>query len=368
VRRSGYADEMLLVPLLALLAAAPAQRLVVVDVDAPDMMMGLAGQVTRAVLTEAATQKFVVTSPDDLRKALPTRQYETLRKCGGKPACVAQALDGQPNIGRVVVGQLNRDEKNYLLRLWLIDVPTLTVVADVDRAVLIAARRLQKDLDEAVPRLLRGEREARGSLTLESNRADAQIFVNGEFVGVPPVTLTLKPGKYEVKLERKKYLSVTRLLAVEANQKATERIVLLLRPGEVADEDEPSLVKKAPGGAAATSTAGLVLSAPTWISLITTVAAGGTSLYFAFTSRAQEQHLLAGFDATAGVYSGFRTEAVAAQQNALIANVLFGVTGAAFVATVIFFVRDVLSMSQSTVTVAPALTGNGGGLVVGGRF
>ncbi len=361
---------MTLVPLLALLAAAPAQRLVVVDVDAPDMMMGLAGQVTRAVLTEAAAQKFVVTSPEDLRKALPSRQYETLRKCGGKPACVAQALEGQPTIGRVVLGQLTRDEKNYLLRLWLIDVPTLAVVADVDRAVLIAARRFQKDLDEAVPRLLRGEREARGTLTIESNRPDAQITINGEFVGVPPVTLTLKPGKYEVKLERKKYLSVTRLLAVEANQTSTERIVLLLRPGEVADDDEPLGVKKAAPGspAVAASAPGLVLSPPTWIALVATVAAGATSMYFGFTARAQEQHLLAGFDATAGVYTGFRTEAVAAQQNALIANVLFGVTGAAFVTTVILFVRDVLNMSHPAVSVAPVLNGSGGGLVVGGQF
>jgi hypothetical protein len=66
--------------------------------------------------------------------------------------------------------------------------------------------------------LLRGEREARGTLSLTVNLADAQVSVNGEFMGTPPLTLNLKPGKYEVKVERHKYLGIRRLLGVEANQ------------------------------------------------------------------------------------------------------------------------------------------------------
>ncbi len=373
---------MLLVSLLALVATAPAPAkgaaatsavpdLAIVDVESPDMLMGLAGQVTRSLVAAAAAQKLTTIGPDELRKSLDERQYETLRKCGDKPACVAQVLEGHA-VNRVVLGQFSRDEKNYLVRLWLIDVKNLKVVADVDRAVLIAARRLQKDLDEAVPRLLRGEREARGTLVIESNLADAQISVNGEFVGTPPQSIVRRPGKYEIKLERRKYLSVTRLVNVEAEREVHERIVLLLKPGEIPDDQEmPALVKKPASPAAPASTPGLVLSPGTWISIVATAAAGGTSLYFGLTARSQEKALLDGYDATTHVYQGTRAQALSAQQNALVANVLFGVTGAAFVSAVIFFIHDVVSqpVSQPAVTVAPAFDpARGAGLVLEGHF
>lgn len=371
---------MLLVPLLALVAAAPAPPrtapaptvpdLAIVDVDSPDMLLGLAGQVTRTIVASAAAQKLTTIGPDDLRRSLDEKQYETLRKCGDNPACVAQVLDGHA-VSRVVLGQFRRDDKNYLVRLWLIDVKNLKVIADVDRAVLIAARRLQKDLDEAIPRLLRGEREARGTLVIESNLADAQVSVNGEFVGTPPQTITRKPGKYEIKLERKKYLSVTRLVNIEPDREVHDRIVLLLKPGEIPDDQEmPALVKKPAPGTAPAAAPGLVLSAGTWISLGATVAGGGALLYFGLTERAQEKALLDGYDATTHVYAGTRAQALAAQQNALVTNVLFGVTGAALLSTIIFFIHDVVSqpVSQPAVTVAPVFGPGATGLVMAGHF
>jgi hypothetical protein len=344
------------IPLVALLAATPG-RLAITDIDAPDMMLGLAGQVTRSLVAEAKNQGLVFVPPEELRSTLLPKRLEELRKCGGQPACVAQVLDGA-GFSRAVVGTLGRDEKNYLLKLWLVDLETLKIVAGVDRAILIAARRLQKDLDEAIPRLLRGEQEAKGTLVVESNITDAQVSVNGEPVGTPPATLSLKPGKYEVRLERKKYLPVTRLIGVEAGKETKERVVLLLKPGEVADEPLASVTHNgsAPGA--------LRIGVPAWIALGAAVVAGGVGLYFGLTEQRLERSLRDGLDATTGVYAGTRRQALDAQLSALGADISFAVAGAALITSVVLIILD--STSAPAVSVAPAVNASSLGLTLGG--
>lgn len=353
---------------LAVLAAAPGatlpvERVAIAEVWAPDTLMALAGQVTRELQAEAERQKFTVVGPDELRKALGAKHYDELRKCGSSAPCVAQALDGQ-GFTRAVVGRFDRDERNYLLKLYFVDVKGLSVIADVDRSILIAARRFQKDLDEAIPRMLRGEKEARGTVTIESNIADAQISLNGEFVGNPGIKLTLKPGKYEVKIERKKYLPVTRLVGVEANVDAVETIQLLLKPGEFAD------IPKVASGSKQTDSsgpsAGVHFRPATWVVGAVSLVTAGLGLYFGLTARSQDQALLDGFKEATSVYAGTRKDALAAQQNALLANISFGVAGAALVTTVILAILD--GVSQPAVTVAPTVSPSGAGLTFGGQF
>ncbi len=348
--------------LLALVAAA-SPRLAVVDVDAPDLMMGLGAQVTRAVVTEARAQGPDVLGPEQLRAKLDERQYAQLKKCGGNVACVAQALEGL-GVDRAVVGRLSRDERHYLLQLWLVDLKGLTVVADVDRRILIAARRFEKDVAQAVPPLLRGEREARGTLVVHCTVADAQVSVDGEFMGTPPLTLTLKPGKYEVKVERKKYLSVTRLVAVEAGQQTLEQVKLLLKPGEVPDEQVVPTLAKQPRVEA--SPAPVSISAFTWVAGGATLAAAGTALGFGLLAQSQARALADGFSPATGVYQGTRAEALAQNQSALVANVAFVVTGVAAAATVVAVVLD--ATRAPAVQVTPVVTPNGAGVSVGGTF
>lgn len=344
------------------LAAAP--KVAIVDVDAPDLMMGLGAQVTRALVAEAEVQHLEHLPPDALRKQLDAKKYEALRQCRGRAACVAQGLEGL-GLDRAVVGSLNRDEKNYLLRLWLIDLKTLEVIADVDRHVLIAARRFQKDVEQAVPPLLRGEKEARGTLVIEANLADASIFLNGEFLGAPPLTHVLRPGKHEVKLERKKYLPITRLVDVEPNKELKVFFKLLLIPGQIPDEQVmPALPKKKGDDAAAEP---LTLSALTWVLGGAAVAAGAVGLGFGVTARTQERDLLAGYDEATDTYAATRLAALEQNRNALIANVSFGVAGAALVGAVISGIVDGTGPAP-TVQVTPAVSSTGGGVLVGGSF
>ena len=345
----------------AVVAASP--KTAIVDVDAPELMMGLGAQVTRAIVAEAQAQKLDVVLPDDVRAKMDSHHYDTLKKCGGNVACAAQELSSL-GVRRAVLGKLTRDERNYILKIWLLDLQGLTVIADVDRSILIAARRFQKDVEQAVPPLLRGEREARGTLVIEANLADAQISVNGDFAGAPPLKLTLKPGKYEVKAERKKYLPITRLVAVEANQETKLEFKLLLIPGQIPDEQiVPALTKKIDDTKVEQP---LQLSALTWILGASTLVAAGTGITFGVISRSQEKALRDGYDMEKDLYQGTRAQALDQNRNALVANVAFGVAGAALVGTVISGIVD--GKRSSAVQVAPAVSANGAGVTVGGNF
>lgn len=350
--------------LLALVAAAPGETLAVVETESADALVGLAGQVTNALLEEAKAQKYSVLGPDELRKKLDDKKANELRKCGGKVVCAAQLLQGL-GAKKAVLGTLGKDDKNYLLKLWLVDLDTLQVIADVDRPILIAARRFQKDVQQAVPPLLRGEREARGTLVIDSTVKNTQVSMNGEFIGVAPVTLTLRPGKYEVKLERPKYLPITRLMPVEANQETKETFKLLLIPGAIPDEDVvPPLGKPGEGPPAGQP---IAVSARTWILGGATVVALGAGAFFGFTSRAIDQRLQDGYTAATGTYQGTRADALLARQDAFTANVALGVGVAGLAASIISLVLDA-NASAAPVQVAPAPAPGGGGFVIGGHF
>lgn len=349
-----------LVVVATLTTATP--KLAILDVDAPDLMMGLGAQVTRALITEAQAQKLDPMLPEELRAKMDARRYEALKKCGGNVACASQELESL-GVKRAVLGKLTRDERHYVLKLWLLDISGLSVIADVDRSILIAARRFQKDVEQAVPGLLRGEREARGTLVVEANLADAQLTLDGEPSGPPPLNLTLKPGKYEVKVERKKYLPITRLVAVEANQETRLKLKLLLIPGEIPDDQlVPALTRKKEGP----EPQPLQLSALTWILGSATVVAAGTGLTFGLIARGQESALRAGYDSQTQVYQGTRAQALEQNRNALVANVAFGVAGAALVGTIVSGIID--GNRPPPVQLAPALSPTAAGLTLGGSF
>ena len=361
VRRVWCAPVMLPVLVVVATVTAAGPKLAIIDVDAPELMMGLGAQVTRAIVTEAQAQKLDVMLPEQVREKMDARRYESLKKCGGKVACVAQELESL-GVKRAVLGQLTRDERNYLLKLWLIDVTGMTVLADVDRSILIAARRFQKDVEQAVPPLLRGEREARGTLEVQVNLTDAQITLNGELAGTPPLKLTLKPGKYEVKVERKKYLPITRLVAVEANQATRVELKLLLMPGQVADDQIiPTLTRKPEDSTAPP----LQLSALTWLLGGAALAAGGSGLTFGLIARGQERTLREGYDPEKNLYQGTRAQALEQNRNALVANVAFGLAGGALIGAVI---SGIVDGTRAPVQVTPTVSPGAAGVTLGGSF
>jgi hypothetical protein len=266
---------------------------------------------------------------------------------------------------RAVVGSLNRDEKSYLLRLFLIDLQAREVISTVERSILIASRRLIPDASEAIPPLLKGEREAKGTLKVTTNVAEAAVTVNGEPAGVAPVTLQLKPGKHTVRLEKRSYLPVERLVTVEANQTAEEEFRLLLAPGERPPEELEPRVAKAPAAAPQDSGA-LRVPAVAWAGYVAALGAGGGAIYFGSRAQRADALLKSNYDANAGVYHQPRTLALEGRRDALVANVLFGVAGVALGTAVTFTILE--NTQPAPVQVTPAPTPGGAALLFHGRF
>ncbi len=343
------------------ITAAPAGKIALVDLDTS--MVGMASQVTQALTDAASREKLVIVPADELRAKLGPKRYQELVKCSGKPACVSQALTDLPDITRAVSGSLAVDEKHYVLRLSLIDLQSLSIVAEVDRSILIASRRFQRDIKELAGPLLRGEREAHGTLIVKTNARDAQVTVNGEFIGVAPVTLQLKPGKHEVKVERPKYLPVTRLVDLEPNQTFTADIRMILKPGEKVEEDVPALVAKT-GGA---GDGAFSLRPPTIIAAGAAIIAFGVGTVFGIQSQSGDKQLLSGYNKLTDTYAGKRIDAIAVHDNATIANVSFAVSGAALIVTGVLLFFDIRA-ANAPLEVAPVASPTGAGVLIGGHF
>ena len=98
------------------------------------------------------------------------------------------------------------------------------------------------------------------------------------------------------------------------------------------------------------------------------MAAGGLGLGFGIVARKQEDGLRSGYDAATQTYAGTRKTALEQNRNALIADVSFGVAGAAAISAVVVGIVSASSAAKPTVTVAPMTGPSGGGLSVGGAF
>ncbi|HZN91343.1 MAG TPA: PEGA domain-containing protein, partial [Myxococcales bacterium] len=225
---------------------------------------------------------------------------------------------------RAVLGTLRRDEKNYLVQLWLLDLKGGKVIAEVDRAILIASRRLVQDVTDAVPPLLRGEGERFGKLTITSPVKGAEVMLNGEPLGRTPVSTQLKPGRYEIQVTKKNHMAVQRLVDVNAGQTTVEEVRLILLPGMRAEPEAVASAGDKAGGEAAPS-----LPWTAWLAFGTSAVAAGTGGYLGIQARNIEGRLQLGKDPVTGVYAGTRAEALAGRNNAVAANVFYGVALAA---------------------------------------
>ncbi|MFL5321271.1 MAG: PEGA domain-containing protein [Myxococcaceae bacterium] len=337
------------------LVSSPAlaqKRLAVIEMLTPPTMTGLGAQVTQNVITTAEKQGYTVNAPEKVRTQLGDKQYQELQQCNGKPACVSAKMQGVV-ADRVVVGSLDRDEKNYLVKLWLIDLTTGELISDVDRSILIASRRLSQDVNDAVPGLLRGEKEARGKKRITADTKGVSITIDGEPMGKTPQLVELKPGKHELKAEKKAFYPVERYITVAAGETTDEELRMVKIPGQVAeDEVVPALPQ--PEVAQATKPSGGIPDAAIGLGGAALVLAGG-GLGFALDAQKA-------IDAQGDAYKNTRQYT---DDKALTTGLFIGAGAAALGAVIVGLVVD----GDHPVQAAPATTpGGGGGVVLSGKF
>jgi len=342
-------------------AAAPAKGLAVLAVNAPSDMQGLAAQLTQQVLDAAQAQGTKVVTPRDLETFLGPKENLALGHCGPAPECLSPLLAGIP-AARVVVGTLARDQSHYLVHFWLISLSPPGTLAEVDRAILIASRRLQSDVAAALPALLRGEQEAKGTLTLDSNVPGAEVSLDGEPWGRTPVTRMLKPGKHEVHIAHVGYYPVDRWVTVEAGKTTRDLVRLVAVPGAEAVAVAP------PETSAPTAAGGFRVPVAGWVALGVGLAAGTAGAVLAVSAHNNENQLLAGYNPVRDSYQGFRSQAVTGQNQATWANVCFGIAGAGLLTWGVLTWIASSAPAEPRASVGVGVGAHGATVSVAGRF
>ncbi len=342
-------------------AAAPSKGLAVVEVNAPSSMQGLAAQLTRQVLDAAQAQRMKVVAPDELDTFLGPKDIAALKQCGPAAGCLSALLANLP-VNRVVVGTLARDQSHYLVHFWLISLTPPGTVAEVDRAILIASRRLQADVAGALPALLRGEQEVKGTLVLDSTVPEAAASLDGEPLGKTPLTRLLKPGKHEVHVSHPGYYPVDRLVTVEAGQTTHEVVRLVAIPGT-----EPLPLPPAETSTPVAS-GGFRVPIAGWVALGVGVAAGAAGTVLAVAAQNNQNQLLAGYNPAHNTYQGFRSQALTGQNQATWANVCFGIAGAGLVTWGVLSWIASSAPAESHTSVGVGVGAHGAALSLTGSF
>ena len=175
-------------------------RLAVAALDAPADLRFTGKKVGEAVAAEAAgTGIFQVSGPDAVERKLGFEAGAALVRCGDDVRCLAERA-APLGVDRVVGGYLLRTATSYRVALVHVDVRAGTLVARVDRLVPIASRRLEADVTDATPAMLRGEPDGAARLTVLTDEPGVTVAIDGVTVGTTPVKRILKPGRHEVRV------------------------------------------------------------------------------------------------------------------------------------------------------------------------
>lgn len=301
-------------------------RLAIVPLSAPSSLGGIADKLSLDIFEVASRDRgLAVVAPWDVTRTLGSEPLKNLQACGGRPECIAPWASSL-SANRVVVGTLDRNENSYLVKLFLVDLRSKAIVSTVDRSILIAARRLQADLAAALPGFLAGHAEGTGKVSITTSRPDATVVLDGEVTGQTPVTLEAKPGKHILKVTKEGFLAIDRFVDVTEGKVSEVALLLTPIPGTVVTDDAPLKVKSSSPGERSSR-----IPTGTWISGGAAVVAAGAGAYFAVT--ASSLHTRAG---AGPVYDITRNEALSGKRDALLANICFGVAGAAAVTAVVF--------------------------------
>jgi PEGA domain len=343
-------------------AAAPVQGLAVVEVTAPPMMQGLASQMTRQILEAAKAQGLKVVPPEEVETFLGAKNMAALKDCGPSAGCVSARLSDLP-ANRAVIGTLSRDQTHYLVHLWLISLNPPGQVTEIERAILIASRRLQPDVAAALPAFLRGEQEAKGTLVLESSVAQADVTVDGEPAGKTPLTRVLKPGKHELRVSHVGFYPVERLVSVEPGQTTHDMVRLVAIPGvELPPLPPPQTAEPV------ASSGGFRVPVGGWVALGVGAAAAGAGILLGVASHNNETQLQAGYNPARNSYQGFRSQALTGQSQATWANVCFAVAGAGLVTWGIFTWVASTSPAEGHASLGVGASPQGATLSLSGSF
>ncbi len=332
-------------------ALARKPSLAIVGVDGPPYMVGLTDEISR-LAAQAARQAYRVEGVEKVRSALGDVALERLTACGPDAACRAAIL-APLEVDRALGGTLSQSETSYVVNLWLLDVPGKKVVAQLNRSILIASRRLEADLTEALPRMLAGKVEGGGEIVVRAEPSASMVSVDDSPVGGgAEVHRAVEPGKHRVVIEAEGYLTTEHWVQVASDQvvRLNEKLIPVNGHMPEAQEKETAAAKRE--GSAEEKHGGFSLPVGTWVTLAASAAAFGTGLYFGVEAN-NFDHQAGQFDAN-GVDQGLtRAQAVQGQTDGQVANYLFLGAGVVLVAAIVIAIVTPSGSPQGAPAAAP---------------
>ncbi len=311
-------------------AAAQKRPVAIMGIDSPPYLSGLADEIARIAMQAARKHRRVI-PPDRARAALGEDAIAKLAACGDV-ACregVLQPLGAVDALG----GNLSQNETSYVVDLWLIDVAGRRPVAQISRSILIASRRLEQDMAEAIPAMLAGRGEENGEVAVHVLPPAALVTIDDTPVGGgSDVRRSLEPGKHRIVIQADGYLTSERWIQLAPGQVVRLDERLVPTSGHMAEaETAPAAAAKPASQEGAHS---FRVPVATWVTLGMSAAALGTGLYFGLTASGID-HQAGKFDAN-GVDQGLtRLQAVQGRTDAAVANYLFVGAGAVLVAAIV---------------------------------
>jgi hypothetical protein len=336
-------------PPTALPVAPPplADRVAIAELASPPAMLGMAGKLGKLV-TDEATKAGTTIDALAVGKALGAQKAKELAGCGADSICVAMhgsALGAK----KIVTGQLDKTGDAYTVKLWLHDLTVRRVAATLDRKVLIASRRFERDVQEALPAFLAGKADADATLSIEVEGGvdDAKISVDGAPAVPAPLAWSGAPGKHKVRVTRDGYYPVERFFEATTGVNPKLSVKLLVEAGK---EPPPSAKKDA--AVAANEGGGLDVPTGSWIAGGVGAGALLGGVVFGAMASGLESDATEGPD---GVLAITRQDAQDGGTYALTANVLFGVAALGVGAGVALFLLD--DDAPATASLSPTTDG-----------
>lgn len=335
-------------------AKAPlADKVAIAELASPPAMLGMAGKLGKLVTDEAGKSGATVDALA-VGKALGAEKAKELAGCGSDSICVA-LHGGALGVRRIVTGQLDKSADSYTVKLWLHDLTVRRVAATLERKVLIASRRFERDVQEGLPAFLAGKADADAmvSIEVEGGVDDAQISVDGGPAAPAPLAWSGAPGKHKVRVTREGYYPVERFFEATTGANPKLAVKLLVEAGK---EPPPSAKK---GGKAVADGGGLELPTASWIAGGVGAGALLGGVVFGAMASGIESDATEGPD---GVLAITRQDAQDGGTYAITANVLFGVAALGVGAGVALWLLD------DDAPASAALSPTTDGLAVTGSF
>jgi TolB-like protein len=211
-------------------AASGEKSVAVLDLSASgDVPAGLTATVGQAMASHGTTLPgFKVLSKDDIRRVLSFEQERQLLGCADEQ-CVVN-LGAALGADWIVTGNLGKLGEKFLISVRVVDLKAGKALAAADRTVN-TIEELAETAKDLIHKVLTGtERESKGVVAISVTERDARILVDGQAVGISPLTepLRLIAGRHRVRVEKTNF--VTWEGAVDIGAGTTTTVEVGLQP------------------------------------------------------------------------------------------------------------------------------------------